>query len=300
MDSAEEWREALATQFADFTFSVGEEVPHPETVDVAMVWTLPQHALAPFTNLRAILSLGAGINQLDPRRLPAHVPLARLVDASLTRMMVDYARTAVYRYHRNFHLFEARSRERRWIYLPPTLTETTMVGILGLGELGGEIARTLQAEGFRVAGWSRTPKSLPGIATHAGRAELAAMLGRADVVINVLPLTDATRYILDAALFAACKPGACLVNMGRGLHLREDDLLAALANGTIGAATLDVATVEPLPADHAFWDHPKILITPHVAGTANPMTAAPSIAANIRRALAGERLAQQVDLSRGY
>ena len=300
MDSADEWREALATQFVDFTFSVGEEVPNPESVDVAMVWTLPRHGLAPFTNLRAILSLGAGINQLDPRRLPAHVPLARLVDASLTRMMIDYARTAVYRYHRNFHLFEARSRERRWIYVPPTLTGATTVGVLGLGELGGEIASTLHAEGYAVAGWSRSRKSLPGIATHEGREELEAMLARSDIVINVLPLTEETRFILSGPLFARFKRGACLINMGRGLHLREADLLAALEAGTIAAATLDVSTVEPLPVDHPFWNHPRILITPHVAGTAHPMTAAASIAANIRRALAGERLAQQVDLLRGY
>ena len=144
LDSPEEWRAALATQFDDFEFSTGADVASPETVDVAIVWMLPEGGLTRFVNLKAILSLGAGINQLDPQRLPAHVPLARLVDASLTRMMVDYARLAVYRHHRKFHLFEQRSRERRWIYVPPTLTATSTVGILGLGELGAEIALRLR------------------------------------------------------------------------------------------------------------------------------------------------------------
>jgi glyoxylate/hydroxypyruvate reductase A len=300
LDSADEWRDALATEFADFTFSVGDEVDAPETVDVAIVWTLPDPGLERFANLRAILSLGAGINQLDPKRLPAKVPLARLVDASLTRMMVDYAKLAVYRYHRKFHLFEQRSRERRWIYDPPTLTNTTTVGILGLGELGGEMASMLRAEGFDVHGWSRSPKTLEGIQTYMGRDGLVSMVGRCDIVINVLPLTEATRHILSRELFDHFKDSACLINMGRGRHLVDADLLAAIDAGKIAAATLDVFSIEPLPDAHPFWNHPKILVTPHVAGTSVPTSAVAAIAANIRRAIAGERLLQQVDTSRGY
>jgi glyoxylate/hydroxypyruvate reductase A len=300
MDSADEWRDALATEFENFTFSVGDAVGDPPSVDVAVVWTLPADGLERFTNLRAILSLGAGINQLDPKRLPADVPLARLVDASLTRMMVDYAKTAVYRYHRKFHLFEQRQRERQWNYIPPTLTSATSVGVLGLGELGGEIASALQVEGFDVHGWSRGPKALEGIATYTGTEGLVSMLGRCDMVINVLPLTDGTRHILARELFAHFKEGACLINMGRGLHLVDTDLLDALDAGKIAAATLDVFAVEPLPDGHPFWNHPKILVTPHAAGTSMPMLAVATIAANIRRAMAGEPLAQQVDRVRGY
>jgi glyoxylate/hydroxypyruvate reductase A len=300
LDSADEWRDALATQFDDFRFSVGDEVAAPETVDVAIVWTLPESGLQRFVNLRAILSLGAGINQLDPRRLPAGVPLARLVDASLTRMMVDYAKLAVYRHHRKFHLFEQRSRDRRWIYIPPTLTSGTTVGILGLGELGGEIALALRQEGFKVLGWSRTPRELPDISTSTGRDALLAMLGDSDIVINVLPLTDATRQLFGRELLGSFKTGSCLINMGRGPHVVDADLLAALDAGRLEAATLDVFTEEPLPESHPFWNHPKILVTAHSAGTSIPGTAVVTIAANIRRAMAGERLSQQVDLSRGY
>ena len=135
LDSPEEWRAALATHFDDFKFSVAGDVESPENVDVAIVWTLPDGGLERFVNLRAILSLGAGVNQLDPTRLPAHVPLARLVDPSLTRTMVDYAKTAVYRYHRRFHLFERMSRRSEWQFIAPTLTRDTSVAVLGLGEL---------------------------------------------------------------------------------------------------------------------------------------------------------------------
>jgi len=300
LDSPDEWRASLATEFEDFTFSVGNDVASPESVDVALVWTLPDDGLQRFVNLRAILSLGAGIDQLDLERLPKHVPIARLVDESLTRTMVDYAKTAVYRYHRRFHFFERQSQNGRWTFISPTLTAETSVGILGLGEIGRAIALALQREGFAVYGWSRSPKHLAGIMTYTGGDGLKSMVGRSNIVLNVLPLTDETRCILCRELFAQFEKGTCLINMGRGMHLVESDLLEAIASGRVDAATLDVASVEPLPLTHPFWGHPDILITPHVAGISRPTTAVAMIAANIRRAMAGERLLHEVDLARGY
>ena len=300
LDSPDEWRASLATEFEDFTFSVGNDVASPESVDVALVWTLPDDGLQRFVNLRAILSLGAGIDQLDLERLPKHVPIARLVDESLTRTMVDYAKTAVYRYHRRFHFFERQSQNGRWTFISPTLTAETSVGILGLGEIGRAIALALQREGFAVYGWSRSPKHLAGIMTYTGGDGLKSMVGRSNIVLNVLPLTDETRCILCRELFAQFEKGTCLINMGRGMHLVESDLLEAIASGRVDAATLDVASVEPLPLKHPFWAHPNILITPHVAGISRPTTAVAMIAANIRRAMAGERLLHEVDLARGY
>jgi glyoxylate/hydroxypyruvate reductase A len=226
--------------------------------------------------------------------------LARLVDASLTRTMVDYAKAAVYRYHRRFHIFERQSRDRSWMYIQPTLTADTSIGILGLGEIGREIAVALQREGFTVRGWSRSPKQLQNVETYTGRDGLTSMVGRCAIVVNVLPLTDETRHMLSRELFGHFSDGTCLINMGRGMHLVETDLLDAIDTGRVEDATLDVAAIEPLPAAHPFWNHPNILITPHVAGTCMPMTAVASIAANIRRALAGERLSQQCDIERGY
>lgn len=292
LDSAEEWRAALSTQFRDFTFCTGP-VANPECVDVALLWTVPEEGLERFTNLRAILSLGAGIDQLEAARLPSCVPVARLLDASLTRTMVDYAKAAVYRYHRRFHLFEHQSREGRWTFLPPTMTAATSVGILGLGEIGKEIAMALCGEGFTVRGWSRTPKHLDNVQSYTGRSGLEAMVGCSSIVLNVLPLTDETRGILSAQLFAQFRAGTFLINMGRGRHLIEADLLQALASGHVADATLDVFCVEPLPPDHPFWSHRSILITPHVAGLANPHTAVTTIAANIRRAMRGEPLLHQ-------
>jgi glyoxylate/hydroxypyruvate reductase len=299
LDSPDRWREALATEFEEFTFSAGGAVADPEGVDVALIWTVPDDGLERFVNLRAILSLGAGVDQLDLARLPKEVPVARLVDESLTRTMVDYAKTAVYRHHRRFHFFERQSQICNWTFISPTVTAETAVGILGLGEIGREIALTLQREGFAVAGWSRTAKQLEGVTTCTGLEGLRSMVGRSNIVLNVLPLTEETQYILCRELFAHFRDGACLINMGRGLHLVESDLLEAIASGKIDAATLDVASVEPLPPAHPFWNHPKILITPHVAGISRPMTAVRAVAANIRRALAGERLLHQVDVDRG-
>jgi glyoxylate/hydroxypyruvate reductase A len=293
LDSADEWRAALATEFRDFTFSAGE-VADPGNVDIALLWTVPGAGLKGFTNLRAILSLGAGIDQLDGSQLPSHVPIARLVDPTLTRTMVDYAKTAVYRYHRQFHLFERQSRQGRWTFMAPRMTAATSVGILGLGKIGSEIALALRREGFVVRGWSRTPKRLEDIATYTGRDSLETMVGCSSVVLNVLPLTEETRGILARDLFAKFRSGTFLINMGRGLHLVEPDLLEAIESGRVADATLDVSTFEPLPPAHPFWNHPSILVTPHVAGMASTLTAAATVAANIRRAMRGERLLDQV------
>jgi glyoxylate/hydroxypyruvate reductase A len=151
-----------------------------------------------------------------------------------------------------------------------------------------------------VLGWSRTQKDVFGVATYSGKEVLSDMLANSDIIINVLPLTEDTRSILNRNFFAQCKRGACIINMGRGHHLVDADLLAAIDAGQIQAATLDVATVEPLPPAHPFWGHPAILMTPHVAGISTPETASIAVAQNIRRAIKGEPLAQQVDLSRGY
>ncbi|MFM0374348.1 2-hydroxyacid dehydrogenase [Paraburkholderia aspalathi] len=299
LDRASEWQEALSTQFERFRFSTGE-IEDPQTVDVALVWKLPEQGLDRFTGLKAILSLGAGVNQLEPARLPPRVPLARLVDRSLTLTMVDYAKAAVYRYHRCFDVFEEAMRHERWHFVRPKLPHQTSVGILGLGELGRAIADVLQSDGFQVRGWSRTLKQLQGVETYSGQSGLHALVSGSDIVVNVLPLTDSTRNILRGDLFRHFRHGAKLINIGRGEHLVEADLLRALDEGRVGAATLDVAVEEPLPVSHPFWGHRSILVTPHVAGLSLPSSAVVAIAANIRRALAGEPLHNQVDLGRGY
>jgi glyoxylate/hydroxypyruvate reductase A len=300
LDKAEDWRSALAAHLPAFKMSVEGDDYDPATVDVALVWTIPDGLLARFSDLKAVLSLGAGVNQIDPSQIPAHVPLARLVDETLTRTMVDYAKAVVYRYHRCLDQFEKASNDARWMFIAPKATSETFVAILGLGQLGRAIAFALRDEGFRVGGWSRSAQPLAGIETFAERHGLTTLVSRADIVINVLPLTRHTTHILCGELFQYFRRGSRLVNIGRGQHLVEDDLLQAISAGILSGATLDVTAVEPLPPSHPFWHHPDILVTPHVAGLSSPTSAAPMVAHNIRRAMTGQVLLNQVDLARGY
>lgn len=300
LEPAEIWRDALAAQLGGFEFIVGPACADPQAIDIALLHNLPPQGLLAFTKLRAVISMSAGINQFDRTRMPPGVPLARAVDRSLTQHMAAYAKAAVYRYHRRFHRYERASRESVWQFELPRLNAQTAVGMLGLGELGSAVAAALASEGFEVHGWSRSDKSLAGVRTHSGAAGLHRLAGAVDILVNLLPLTAETRGVLSRDLFARLRPGSFLVNMGRGEHLVEADLLAALASGRIEAATLDVTAVEPLPAGHPFWAHPAILLTPHVAGITTPSTAAAQIADNVRRAMRGQTLLNQVDFERGY
>lgn len=300
LDSASDWRHWLSAELGQVIFSVEQDLYDKSDVDVALLWTYPKHGLDQMTGLRAILSLGAGVDQLMLGSLPIDVPLARLVDASLTQHMVEYAKACVFRYHRRLHVFEKNSRERLWQWSPPKLTSASVVGILGLGQLGQAIALALAQEGFNVHGWSTTPKQFHGVTTHVGMEGLNNLMAASDIVINVLPLTDTTRFILSKSLFKRARKPICLINMGRGDHLVEADLLDALDAGSVQAATLDVVSVEPLPIEHSFWSHPDILITPHVAGLPSPRSAVSQVAENIRRAMLGKPLVNAVHATRGY
>jgi glyoxylate/hydroxypyruvate reductase A len=271
-----------------------------DAIDIALIWKVPP-GLERFGNLRAILSLGAGVDQLDLDTLPKNVPLARLKDDSLTACMIDYCRLAVLRYHRDFHLYERLSREGGpWRYELPKRTSERCVGILGLGELGGAVAGDLVSAGFQVAGWSRSRKEVAGVRSCIGPEGLEEIAAMSEILINLLPLTPQTENILNRQFFSKMRVGSYLINVGRGRHLAEDDLLWALDEGRLAGATLDVFRTEPLPAGHPFWGDRRILVTPHIAAAGNPETAADYVAENIRRALRGERLLNQVDVSRGY
>ena len=193
MDSPEAWKSALKTQFDDFRFSTEDNIDDPDSVDVALLWTVPERGLRHLSNLRAVLSLGAGIDQINLDQLPEAVPIARLVDDSLTRTMTEYAKAAVYRYHRRLHIFEQHSRERIWEFIEPKAACETAVGVLGLGEVGSNIATALQRDGFKVYGWSRSVKSLEMIDTYGGQDGLLSMVGQCEIIVNVLPLTADTR-----------------------------------------------------------------------------------------------------------
>jgi glyoxylate/hydroxypyruvate reductase A len=299
-DPAEAWCKALRRHMPALDIRVWPETGDPEEIEVALIWQPPPGELARFPKLKAILSLGAGIDRLlaDPT-LP-DLPLARMVDPSLTRTMGDYVLLAALRHHRRFDCFERAQRERRWDFHLPEPTASKTVGVMGLGELGAHAAGRLAAHGFETVGWSRTARHLAGVTCLAGAEQLDRFLARSEILVCLLPLTAETRGVLNRELFEKLPDGACLINAARGAHLVEADLIAALDRGKLAGATLDVFEAEPLAEESPLWAHSKILITPHVASYCEPETAAEGVAENIRRALAGEPLRHQVDRPRGY
>lgn len=300
-DSAAVWREAFARVMPELELVAGPDVPQPETVEAALVWKPPAGALARFPNLRLIHGLGHGVDYLfqDPK-LPREVPIVRLVDPALIAQMSEYVCAAALWWHRRFDDYRELQRAGRWQRLPTQPTNQCRVGVLGLGAIGADCAGRLAYLGFTVHGWSRRPKQLDGIHCHHGQAGLGACLAASDIVVCLLPLTPETIGIIDANTLAQLPRGAYVVNLARGGHVVESDLLAALDDGQVAGALLDVCAEEPLPLGHSFWTHPKVRLTPHVAGLTMPETAAPLIADNLRRLTSGQPLQNRVEREDGY
>jgi len=300
-DPPDDWRSVLLKEMPDLDFRVWpDQVGASEDIDVALVWRPPPGELSRYPNLKAILSLGAGIDALIQDETLPDLPLARMVDPSLTRTMADYVLLATLRHHRQFDFFDREHRAGHWSFaFPKSATERT-VGIMGLGVLGEASAIVLRDHGFPVLGWSRSVKSIEGVQSFHGRDQLAAFLGKTEILVCLLPLTPDTTGILDADLFKALPKGAYLINVARGSHLVEKDLIEALDSEQIAGATLDVFETEPLPETSPLWRHDKTLITPHVASYCVPETAAKGVVDNIRRARNGQALNNQVNRSRGY
>lgn len=277
------------------------EVVERADVDVALVANPPRGALTALPRLALIQSLWAGVDRLlaDPS-VPAAVPLARMVDPVMSRAMAQTVLWAVLNLHRGFFDYARQQARREWRQLAQRRSGEVEVAVLGLGEMGRSAALALVAQGYRVTGWSTKPAQLDGVRCSVGRAGLNAALGAADVVVNLTPLTDATRGLFDRTAFAAMRAGAAFVNFGRGAHVLEADLLAALDAGHVGHAVLDVFETEPLPASHAFWLHPRVTLLPHVAALTDPLSAAEVVARNVRALREGRPLAHRVDRQRGY
>lgn len=300
-DNPDEWRDALSKRMPDLDFRVWPEVGDPTEIEFALVWKAPAGAYAGLENLKAICSLGQGVDHIfaEPN-LPRGAQILRIVDPWMGRAMAEWVLLQVLRFHRQGMEYEQFQREGRWVKLPAPETSTRRVGILGLGALGAEAATTIAALGFDTAGWSRTRKEIDGVTSFAGEAEFDAFLNRTDILCCLLPLTPETTDIIDAETLSKLPKGAFVVNSGRGAQLVEEDLLAALDSGHIAGASLDVFRVEPLPDGHPFWGHPKVQVWPHVSAQTNAESGADQVAENIRRVFAGEEPFNTVSHERKY
>ncbi|WP_250462643.1 glyoxylate/hydroxypyruvate reductase A [Caballeronia sp. GAFFF2] len=274
--------------------------------DYAIVWRAPRELFANRPELKAIFNLGAGVDAIldverkEPGTLPPNATLVRLEDTGMAQQMVEYSTYAVLRYLRRFDEYEALQREGRWQKLTQHARASFTVGVLGLGVLGGEVARGLLKLGVPVRGYSRTAKTIEGVEVYAGPERFDAFLDGVHVLVNLLPHTPDTEGILNARTFAKLARGAYLVNVARGPHLVDDDLLAALESGQLAAATLDVFHVEPLAKEHPFWKHPRVSVTPHISAETLREESIVQIAAKIKALSRGETIGGIVDFSRGY
>lgn len=295
------WRAEMAKHVPDLEMRFHPNVGDPDDIEFALCFNMPKGELAKFKNLKAIFSLGAGVDHFfkDPT-FPSGVPLARVVDDELSARMTEYVAQHVLNHHRDQLTYDHQQRAKIWkVYHPPAAT-SRKVGILGLGALGSHAAHTLNLLGFQVSGWSRSQKTVEGVTSYFGADQLGTFLAETEILVCLLPLTDETKGILNTDLFAQLPKGASIINPGRGPHLIENDLVAALDSGHLSSATLDVFTEEPLQTESPLWDHPRIRITPHVASIAAPDRVATLVAQNIIRARKGEPLLNQVDVTKGY
>ena len=297
----EPWLRGLAALLPDADLWVWSATARRGEADYAVVWTPPDAFYATQPNLKAILNLGAGVDGLlRSTTLPAAVPLVRLEDAGMAPLMAEYVLQAAIRHARGLDRMDDERRAKRWSPHHPPDRDDFPVGVMGAGALGRPVAETLAAHGFPVALWSRAPKDVGALRCYSGRAEFAAFLAATRILVCLLPLTPDTEDIIDGAALEGLMPDAYVINVARGRHLVDADLLAALDSGRIAGATLDVFREEPLPLTHPFWDCPRIAITPHCSAMTQRGETLKQIAAKIGRFERGEPVSGIVDRMRGY
>lgn len=300
-EKPQRWLPRLAAALPHDRFVVWPDLGDPGEVEVALVAQPAPGALAGLPRLRLIQSLWMGVDGLlADVTLPRDVPIARLVDPGMVAAMSETVLARVLDWHRHLYRYRAQQAAHRWAPLTQHLASDRTVGLLGLGELGRDAAARLVALGFQVCGWSRRPKRIDGVTCLHGGDGLREVLARSGALVCLLPLTAETRGILDARTLALLPEGACVINVARGAHLVESDLLAALDSGRLAHAYLDVFETEPLPPQHRFWTHPAVSLTPHVAALTEPRTALAKVVANIERARRGEPPEARVDAAAGY
>jgi glyoxylate/hydroxypyruvate reductase A len=293
------WTDHLRRLMPDLDIRTTDD--DPGRIAYCIAWKPEPGSLRRLPKLRAVFSMGAGVDGIvaDPT-YPAHVPLIRVVDDTLSQAMSEYVVLHVLYWHRRAHDLAALQRLRKWRQLLAPRADAMRVGILGFGVLGQAAAAALKPLNYRLAGWSATPKHVADVKSFHGAVGLAPFLNESDILVCLLPLTPATRGILNAETFAQLPRGACVINCARGGHLVEKDLIAALDSEHLRGATLDVFATEPLPEASPLWTHPKVVVTPHAAAMTDPASFMRSVAHTIRRIEQGHPPENVVDFARGY
>ena len=295
-----QWAEVFARRDSPLDFRIWPDIGDAADVHFLAAWEPPADIATRFPNLKLLFSSGAGVDQFDFGALPPELPIVRMVEPGIIHGMVEYVTHAVLDLHRDMPAYRRQQQQGLWQPLPVRPAADRRVGVLGLGSLGQAVLQSLQRFGFDCAGWSRSRHAIDGIECFAGPDELGHFLSRTDILVCLLPLTDATRGFLNTALFQRLQRGAQLVHVGRGAQLVSTDLLAALDEGQLSEAALDVTDPEPLPTGHELWAHPRVRITPHIASMTQPHSAAEVVLDNLRRFERGEPLLGLVDRDRGY
>jgi len=295
------WVKHLSALDSAIDIRVWPQVGNADDIEFALCWNHPPGEFKKYKNLKCIASLGAGVDHIvrDPD-LPAAVPVTRVVEPSMAQSMSEYAVLGVLNYCRQFDLYRSDQSQKKWQPRIPLLAADMRIGIMGLGQLGKDTAKKLSNLDFPVTGWSQTPKDIDGVKCFAGEDALDVFLSRSRILICMLPLTPKTRGILNHETFHKLPAGAYVINVARGQHLVEKDLLAAVDSGQLDGACLDVFEVEPLPENHPFWSNPKIIVTPHISSLTYPKAVAPQIIDNYHRMKSGKALLHRVDIKRGY
>lgn len=292
------WLQGLSAALPDATISLWQ--PGAPLADYAVVWAPPQAFFDEQTQLKAIFNTGAGVDALIKLDLPAGVPVIRLDDAGMAVQMAEYVCHALIRHFREFEGYEADMAQGTWSYREPRDRADFPVGIMGLGVLGERVARAVAQFDFPVNGWSRSIKPLAGVQGFSGMAQLPAFLAASKVLVCLLPLTDETRDVMNAGHLSRLQAGGYVINVARGAQLVDEDLLALLDSGHLAGATLDVFRTEPLPPAHAFWKHPKIVLTPHTSARTLRSESIAQIAKKLMALHSGQSVAGTVNLVQGY
>ena len=274
--------------------------PGAPPADYAVVWAPPQQFIDEQFQLKALFNVGAGVDALLRLKLPPVLQVVRLDDAGMSVQMAEYVCHAVIRHFREFDVYAADARDGHWSFRKPRLRQEFPVGIMGLGVLGERVARALAQFEFPVRGWSRTAKKIEGVQAFAGAGEFAAFLAATRVLVCLLPLTPDTRDIMNRTHLSKLQAGGYVINVARGAHLVDDDLLALIDSGHLAGATLDVFRTEPLPGGHVFWKHPKITVTPHTSARTLRDESIAQIARKIQALQRGQPVEGVVDAARGY